>query len=138
MWAQNQPEIGPLPIQVPPSHKLNDIYQILKLFVDDAVYQDGYIRKNLARWGKIEDQTVNHSKKAFAIARGLSKPPLTKIATFHSDEALILGEGWTEEETGESMMELAVNDTEKFNINFPIEIQDHMWWIREKQLFLWW
>ena len=33
------------------------------------------------------------------------------------------------------MMELAVNDTEKFNINFPIEIQDHMWWIREKTTF---
>ena len=135
MWAQHQPEIGPLTTQVPSSHKLNDLFQILKFYVDDAVYRDRKIQKNLAKWGKIEDQTANHSKQAFAIARGMSKPPLNRIATSHSEEALIVGDTWIEDETGDHVMELAVNNPDNFNINFPIEIHEHLWWIKEKSTF---
>lgn len=133
-WAQHQPEIGPLTLKAPSSTKLFDVYQILKLYVDDAVYMDSKIRKNLARWGKIEDQTTNYSKAAFAIARGASKPPLNKIATNHEEEALIIGEP-NLDETGETVMELAVNNPEVFNINFPVDIREHLWWIREKNSF---
>ena len=120
-WAQSQPEIGPLPISLPTIDLIYQIEQSFKFVVDDAVYRDGQIRKNLARWGQVADQKLFHSKKAFATARGQSKPPLHRIATKVAADGLPMSEPNYANDTGEVQLEIGLEIQMPSIRNFPLK-----------------
>ena len=130
-WAQYQPEIGPLPRQLPSVDLIYTLEQIFRTVVDDAVYHDGQVRKNLARWGQVADKKLFHSKKAFAYAKGQAKPPLTRIATKVQAEGLVMSEPHHIPDTHRVQIEIGVGNPEDFHPNFPITINDDPWWISE-------
>ena len=133
-WAQEHPDIGFLPFNTPTEQFLTHLEAILKPIVDDTVYQDGKIRQKLLAWDQHLDHTT-HSKKAFATARGSSKPPLNRIAIHHSEEGLVMDPPNWDEKSKLWVAEIAVGYPKKFDPNFPVKIESVDWWIQSTTTF---
>lgn len=134
-WAQETPEIGPLPRLVPPSSLLWSVEQMFKLQVDDAVHHDGVIRKRQCLWDLHSDKKNNHSRKAFALARGTVKPTLHTIATTVEALGLVMQASWIVNQPNMQLVEVALEHSLHFHANFPIKIGECTVWLTEATTF---
>lgn len=125
-WAQGQPEIGPLPRTLPVGAFIHDVYQLFKHHVDIQVYEDGKLRYQLAKWATVADKKYDHSKKAFAITRGKSNPPVHRLATPFHELGLCITQALADDGT---YAEIAVEDPMKYHLHFPLRIAEVTWWI---------
>lgn len=121
MWAQSTPEVGPLPWPLPTRDQIHDIEQIFRFQVDNAVYQDGQIRRRRIQMRAKTDHAWGHSRSAFAIARGPSHPPLTQIQEKIEDCGLQIGASQLQT-NGASRVEIAVDAPSSFQFGFPIKV----------------
>ena len=94
-WCQWQPEIGPIPIQVPPLHMLNTIYQMARHEVDMKLAEDHKIWIAKTAYRRHLDKQNSH-KCAFALLRQ-SHPPVTELTrTVQQDGILVKHDDHTE------------------------------------------
>ena len=129
LWAQENPAIGVLPFVTPTLQFLITLEEAMKPVVDEIVYQDGQIRQRLYAWDQHLDHTT-HSKKAFATARGSSKPPLNRIATHFCDDGLLMDPPNWDDASESWIAEIAVGYPKKFDPLFPVKIESNDWWIQ--------
>ena len=78
-WAQQQPEIGPLPRWIPYEDHLYDIYQIVKFHVDAKISRDHGIWTKKLKYSRHLDVSDQGAKQAFKAIKGPTKPMLTTL-----------------------------------------------------------
>eukprot|EP00435_Cladocopium_sp_Y103_P045716 s1750_g13.t1 len=126
-WAQDVPELGPLPQRIPHCDLIHCIYQLFKFHVDQRVAEDGKLRYQHAKWAMFADKKYGHSKQAFATARGKFAAPLHRIVATHDETAICMTNA---SDLDGTVAELAVEDPMKFHMHFPVQILGKNWWIQ--------
>ena len=78
-WAQNQPDIGPLPRATPNLNKISDIVQIVKFHVDAKINHDHLIWTRKVKYARQMDVKEQGAKQAYKVIKGPPKPMLTTL-----------------------------------------------------------
>ena len=90
-WCMSQPEIGPVPCQLPTLDLLTDISQLAKFTTDGKLYQDHQCWINKTKYRRYMDKQYGHTQ-AYAMLRQY-KPPVTEVVETARQSAILVNHG---------------------------------------------
>ena len=108
-WAQDIPELGPLPRHCPNFIYLHHLEQIVRFYVQAKVADNAQLATAKRQYVKQLDSNHNGLAQAFA---SIKETPMPLVETLHTK---VLDEGIVASHVGETPLEVFVNDPNQFS-----------------------